>query len=490
MYNVLNIQVSGGNALHSYLDETTKYVNNLYNAVLFRARQVMTFVQKPKEQWTENEKFVHDEMAKTLPLMDEKFAMPTKRRSVLSYRFLDALFKNSGNADYFCEKISRQTAQSAIKSVVRDMKSFREAAKAYKRNPQAFTGKLKPPHYGKKGGNHTLIFSNQDCVIYPKENGKNELKFPGTKERLFLGDAPINGRLKQVTVKPTHGIFIVSIVLEGENKAAETQEPQTPSRICAIDLGVNNLAAITNNIGEECLLFKGGVIKSINQLYNKKMAKIQSAQTTGTADQFVMTDETRRLCLRRNNCVNDFLNKVAKRIIDWCVKNYIDTIVVGSNKMQKQSANMGKKNNQEFVQIPFFKFCQNLEYRAERVGIAFIRQEESYTSKASFVHMDYIPTYGADDEKSCFSGSRVKRGLYRVAKGEYINADLNAGANILRKAFPAAFAGQFAKPDFRKVRVVKRPDYEKTAAMRKSQLKEKKECSKSKLRRLAAKQAA
>lgn len=146
---------------------------------------------------------------------------------------------------------------------------------------------------------------------------------------------------------------------------------------------------------------------------------------------------------------------------------------------------MGKKNNQTFVQLPLYKLILNITYRAERCGIRVINRDESYTSKASFLDNDAIPTYGKNDEEYKFSGKRIKRGLYKAADGTVINADLNGSANILRKEFPDAFASH--QPDFGNVIVIRHPDLENAKNNHKKQLAEPKTISKSKTKRLKAK---
>lgn len=228
-------------------------------------------------------------------------------------------------------------------------------------------------------------------------------------------------------------------------------------------------------------------MKSANQWYNKKMAQIQSEKTIGTTNKFVMTPEAHKLCVKRENQMSDFMHKVAKQIITWCQEHNIGTIVIGVNKMQKQRIDMKKKNNQEYVEIPFTKLRQYIGYLAERSGINVVEREESYTSQASFSDMDYIPTYGVDDAKANFSGKWMNR-LYKDSEGNMINSDLNGSANIMRKERPDVF-NERPKPDFNKVQVIWHPDYDRMVANRKKQLAEPRATSKSKLRRLQKKAA-
>ena len=111
----------------------------------------------------------------------------------------------------------------------------------------------------------------------------------------------------------------------------------------------------------------------------------------------------------------------------------IGKLVFGWNVGQKDGANMGKKINQKFVQIPTARLKERIKQLCEIYGIQFTQTEESYTSKASFVDLDPLPKYREKPEGWEPSGKRVKRGLYRTANNQYINCDANGAANILRK---------------------------------------------------------
>lgn len=253
--------------------------------------------------------------------------------------------------------------------------------------------------------------------------------------------------------------------------------------------------------GLPCLLYKGGIVKSTNQGYNKRLAQIMQEEMKKPGcpknkegkPRFVPTEESMGMTLRRNNIVHDFMHKAAKHLVLWCVENRIDTIV-GVNAGFKQEVNIGHINNQNFVQIPFAYLRSCIKYLCEEQGILYVKREESYTSKASFPDMDFIPTYGVDDQNVSFSGRRKPtryrgmykkggfRGLYVSGNGAVINSDLNGSANILRKEYPDAFE-RGEMPDFNKVQVIRHPDQERNTANRETQKKNHTEPSKSKLRR-------
>jgi len=448
MYHDLKFVINKNHHLFSYLENVSVKANNLYNAALFRQRQVMTATAKLADGLpvTDNEQDIMTEIEKALPSMPKKFSMPRKGKWALSYLFMNSLLKVSKNPDYFCKDLPRQCAQHIIMNACSDMKSFRKATSKHKKDPSSFTGKPKLPGYHTKGGCCTFYFTNQEC----KKKG-SLLTFPLTKLTLELGDyIKDSWRLKQVTVKPYYDCLILHAIFD--DRISKKECTSESSRICAIDLGVSNFAAVSNNIGMECLLFKGGAVKSINHKYNKEYAKAQSEQTKGSAKKFVSTPEVKRLSKKRDAVMDDFMHKTAKRIITWCIQNSIDTVVVGENKGWKQNSSMSRKENQNFVQIPYKRFKDILEYLCFRNGIKYVLQEESYTSQASFPDNDFMPVYKPDnEEKYSFSGKRGPtaykgmkkkngfRGIYRTKDGTDINADLNGSANIGRKAFPELF---------------------------------------------------
>ncbi len=510
-YSTIQFNIKQGDYFYEYCDNITHAASNLRNAALFRLRQVYTLVNKPIDKLTQNELEVYNEILRAVKEFPEICYIPTKKKYKLSYRYLDKLMRVNNNPDFFDERLPRQTSQQVLKGTIKDMKSFYNSNKSYKKDASKFLGKPKLPKYKKSGSAITVKITNQDCVIYTKEDGTHNVKLPLIEKRYEIGNAPVEGKkLKEASIIPYHDIYILSLVFEDVTEVEVISEK--PKRICAIDLGVNNFAAITNNIGKECLLFKGEVIKSKNQWYNKQMSKLKSEQTVGTpgkSQKFVPTPESDKLCVNRNYWMKDFMHKCAKRIIDWCVENSIDTIIVGENKEWKQNIDTGKKNNQTFVNIPFNTFKAMLEYLCERNGIRYIKQEESYTSKASFIDNDDIPVYKANDAtKHTFSGRRAPkvfknefgehlkkeggyRGLYKSKQGIIINSDLNGSANIGRKCIADIFTMEGAVlPDFNNVKVYKHPDeyFEKENREKQLKVQSTKGISKSKQRRINKKE--
>ena len=201
------------------------------------------------------------------------------------------------------------------------------------------------------------------------------------------------------------------------------------TRVVAIDIGVENLATLTTNIGEKPIIVKGKILKSVNQFYNKVRADLQKLYSKeGIFD----SRRLRRLTQKRNNQVKDYLHKASRGIIDYCVLHRIGTIVIGKNDYWKQSVDLGKKINQQFVCIPHSRFIDMLKYKAHEVGIEVLLTSEEYTSLCSLLDFESI------ERHTKYAGKRVSRGLFKSKEKIVINADVNGSGNILRKALPNA----------------------------------------------------
>ena len=354
-------------------------------------------------------------------------------KAVISYQFLEKLMRLTNNPDFFAG-LSMQTAQQVLKQSVHDFQCWLSTLKSYNRDSSRFTGRPKMPHYTKTE-RKTFTLTNQDCIIY-REGGVCYLKFPLTKVRLRIQNLPEDAILKEVKVIPYYSDFKVSYTYETK----DTVPAEGLYASAAIDFGVDNIVALVTNNGSS-LLVKGGVAKAKNQWFNKRKASLTGILTKGHPTTKRPTSrQLDGLSKNRDLFFHDMWHQISSRVITFCLANKVSTLYIGKTRYWKQNANIGKRNNQIFVAMPFDSLRRMIAYKAERAGIRIVEQEESYTSKASFVDGDYIPTYGADDEKSSFSGKRISRGLYRTADNAIINADINAAANIVRKAEQNAFS--------------------------------------------------
>ena len=362
----------------------------------------------------------------------------------LDYQMMDKLMQSHETYRALPTKVSQQV----LKLLDKNWRSFFKACKAYKEEPEKFTGRPKLPKYKHKTeGRNILIYTIQalqggQLSKKNKEKGKRGALQQGLIKPSGL---PITVKTKrdpstidQVRIVPRNGHYVVEIIYSKEPIQAQVD----PSFCVAIDLGVTNLAAITSNReGFIPRLVNGRMLKSINQWYNKRMKELTLCLPK--EDRERVTKQMERITNHRNRQVNHYLHAASKRIINFLVQEGVGTMIVGKNPFWKQKAGMGKRNNQNFVQIPHARFIDMLTYKAELVGIRVEVQEESYTSKASFLDLDSIPIYKPNDEAEyTFSGKRFGRRsrLYRTKDGHIICADVNGSYNILRKSKPDAFA--------------------------------------------------
>lgn len=420
-YTVVQRVVTPGEWTYDYLDSFARKAKLLYNAALFRIRNIFTGYSK--EHRTENEAGVFAEV----DLMQA--AYPGKNvRKVITYYQLEKLLRVTHNLDFFAG-LPMQTAQAVVKSAVTDFKNWLASLKEYNKHPEKFLGKPKIPKY-KKTDLCTFAFSNQDVVLYPQETGV-QVKLPMTKSRLSFSNLSADAFLKEAKVKPYYGRYLLLLTIQEADPVLSEDKPYA----CAIDFGVDNFAAI---VGEDhsSVIYKGGAVLSSCQWFHKQRAKLVSILTKGHANKYVPSRQLKNLSYHHANFIKDQCHKISRDIIHYCLEHQVGTLVLGVNKLWKQETEMGKQNNQSFVSMPIAMLRELITYKALNVGIKVVEQEESYTSKADVTAGDYLPTYGVDDEKADFSGNRQGRGLYRCHDGKLVNADCNGAANILRKAFP------------------------------------------------------
>lgn len=324
-------------------------------------------------------------------------------------------------------------AQQTLKVADRSFKSFFNLLKKCKTVDYRYHD-VKIPHYRKKGGYFNLILSTNAISVkdgYFKLPISREYRktHPDMEDILIPYPDRLNGaELKEVRICPYDNgrYFKIQYVYHWYKEEANVN----PDNIMAIDLGIENLATCTSNV-ETPFIMDGRKLKSINQYWNKEKARLQSvAMKQGQRT----THKINRITVKRNNQVKDIIKKSARYIINNCIENQIGTLIVGYNKDFKRSVNIGKINNQNFVQIPLGDFRQQLEFLCWTYGIEYIEQEESYTSKSSFIDNDILPEYKAEQPYlGTFSGKRIHRGLYKTKDGIEINADVNGSANIGRK---------------------------------------------------------
>ena len=304
-------------------------------------------------------------------------------------------------------------------------------------NPAKFTGRPRLPKYKHKTEGRNLLVYTIQAISRGKKGLKRGLIKPSMLP-ITIKTKQQPETIHQVRIVPRNGYYVVEVVYTKQPVQANVD----PSFCVGIDLGVTNVAAIASNReGFVPQLVNGRPIKAWNQWYNKRMKELKNKLPKADRDR--VTKQMERITNTRNRRINHYLHRASKRIIDFLVEQGVGTIIIGKNPLWKQEVSMGRRTNQNFVQIPHARFIDMLTYKATLVGIQVEVTEESYTSKASFLDLDKIPEYKPnDDTEYRFSGKRIGRRnrLYRTKDGRIICADVNGAYNIVRKRRPNAFS--------------------------------------------------
>ena len=378
-YRRQSVVVKIGSHLYQEIDNLCFKSKNLFNATLYDERQTYFNTGKFKFYNKINKDFVKNNQP--------------------DYRALPA-------------KVSKHTQMKVDQAI----KSFL----ALKKSPNI---NFKPnfPKYLKKDGRFVVEY----------ERGALSFKRKGfirlSKTNIYIPTKLDKSVIQQVRLIPKTGYYLIEVLYRKPKIKYKQKKLTHQTKFASLDLGLNNLATVTSNVFQP-LIINGRPIKSINQYYNKNLKKRQKLLS---ANQYT-SKKIKQLTYKREMKLNDYLHKSAKFLVNYLVSQTIDVLVIGTNKGWKQNINIGKRNNQNFVNIPFYKFKQILTYLCEENGIEIHEQEESYTSKASFLDQDFIPIFN-ENKKYTFSGRRIFRGLYKTKNKKIINADVNGSLNILRK---------------------------------------------------------
>jgi putative transposase len=340
----------------------------------------------------------------------------------IPYVQLDKLMKR--NPDYCA--LPRKVSQWVLKQVDHDWQAFFAALAEWELHPHKFLGRPRLPKYKHKTAGRNLLTYTVQAV------GKRAFKCQGVIQPSGLDITIQTQQLSfdQVRIVPRTSHYVVEVVYSVE---LETEIKLDSTRVAGLDIGLNNLAAVTSNQpGFVPFLVNGRPLKSLNQWFNKERARLQSLLPKGQ----YTSQRIQALTDNRNRQMKQYLHTTSHRIIERLVAMGIGTLIIGKNDGWKQEISLGKRTNQNFVFIPHAQFIDLLTYKAHLAGMQVIVTEESYTSKCSFL----------DGESVCkherYLGKRVKRGLFVASTGQTINADVNGSYNIIRKVIPEAWAGK------------------------------------------------
>ena len=377
------------------LDECLRS-KNLYNRALYVYRQAFTGK--------------HDNIPEFKDIINhDKF--------IASFALVNRLNELKDND--FCSMMKKNGAQQIVFQVDRTMKSWFAALKSYKKDPSKFRGRPRIPSYKKKDELNCLTYTTADAKLQKDGtiNLRRDIKLPiHTNLSSF----------QQVRLVPKNGHVQVEIIYNKEI----TDSSLDKTRAIGIDLGLNNLMAITSNIGNISNLVNGRPLKSVNQYYNKRKAHLISLLEKG---KLKSSKRLRRLEMKRMMKIKDYLHKTSRRVVELMEQNNIGTCFIGHNNGWKNEVEMGKRNNQNFVSIPYSSLINMLRYKIEEKGGVLIELNEAYTSKCSFLDNEEIRKH------ETYKGKRVKRGLFLSGSNKTINADINGSLNILKRGMKFGF---------------------------------------------------
>jgi len=346
---------------------------------------------------------------------------------VKTYYDLDFILKG-----YPCYRaLPAQTNQQVLRQVVQDWQNFFASCKAKRDSPAKFRGPVRPPGYKPRGGQCVATFTNQNTrlkggwIHFPKRCG-----IPPVRTRVPA--------YQQVRVVPRGRCYVLEVVHEREAEDLGLDK----ARVVGIDVGLNNLVTAANNAGLRPFIIRGGVAKSVNQFYNKVNARLQSKKDKNGLSFY--TKNQQQLNEWRKRKLRDFFHKASRHVVNYCVAHDIGRIIIGQNKGWKQNLALGRRNNQNFAQVPLAQLVQMITYKAALAGIDITLVSEPYTSQASALDGDEIAKghcTGRRLRQARKGGKTCRCNLYKRANGEYVHGDVNGAANIIRKAVPDAFAG-------------------------------------------------
>lgn len=315
--------------------------------------------------------------------------------------------------------LPNDTAKEVLFQVVDSYKFFFKAIKSWKKNKKMFNGCPQEPKFKHKTkGRNILTIPIRNCRLKG-----NKILF---NKHLELELKTKVDNLIEVKIIPQTSCYKITITYKKDEK----EQVESTNKL-AIDLGVNNICTITNNFNGNPLIINGKGIKSINQYYNKKFAKLQSKLKKNNNK--LTSHKLNNLTLKRNNKIKYYLHHISKLVVNQAKTNNVSVIAIGYNENWKQNVNIGKRNNQTFVNIPYLTLIKQIEYKAKLNGISVLLNEESYTSKTSALDKE------EPIKHEIYLGRRIKRGLFQSSKGQKINSDVNGSIQIGYKVFGNSF---------------------------------------------------
>ena len=433
------IKRSRNKALYRELDAYCYRAKNLYNATNYLIRQCDRIHRKLQSGKTllDWEAELAEQVNEGLRLYylgrgksEEGHCVDEKNGFVADAYFLSWYLKTS--PEYKAMPYAT-SSQICIQELCRAWKSYYKAASAHRSRPGDFLGRPRKPGYlDPKEGRGWLVITSQNF----RAEKDGTVRMPG-----FLKGIKVKARhkaVRQIRVKTEWDSIRVLLVYKQEELPGAGREGEA---VMGIDLGVNNLVTAVWNTRHAPVIINGKGLKSINQYYNRKRARLQADARKGNRK--ARTRRISRLTRKRNHKVRDYLHKASRKLICLAGETGTGMIVIGNNRGWKQNVKLGNITNQNFVSIPYRTLIEMIRYKAALAGITVKVTEEAYTSGTSYLD-------GEKPEKQFYNRSRrIHRGLFRSNNGKFINADVNAAYQIMK-------SGGTAEPEIKEEEPVTR----------------------------------
>ena len=406
---VVKFNIKKNHVDYNYIKQQLIESKEIYNYANYIIRQI--FFKKSK-----NHQFSLDFVDEYPELKDlfTQYIEEDKQFTTLFCKIIRKFAKLKGFS------INSKIIQSIIRRLNADWNSYWALFNLVKN--EKYDKPINIPKYKKQ---YNLVeYTNQ--VLSKK---KLKLGFIGTdkmKQGFKLSEKHKDLNCKCFRIFHKNNNFVCELIYEKEIN----DQTSSTDKVASIDLGLENLFTVAFNYNKKGISFKGTKLKSINQYFNKETSKLQSLLPKNEYG----SKRILHLFYKREEQLRNVIGFYSNRLMELLVNEGISTLVIGHNKNWKNKINIGKVNNQNFVSIPFSKVINIIKYKLQDNGIKYIEQEESYTSKASFIDNDNIPTFNEVNEKHTFSGKRITRNLYQTKNNQIIDADLNGALNIMKKA--------------------------------------------------------
>ena len=388
---------------------------------MVKCLQILSPMNPQLLQWLKDSRMIYDQ---ALYHQRHSYFSSKETGKIKTYSY-NELYKIVKNAEpYIDSTLDAHAKQYIIRQVTANWLSFIRSSVEYGKNPSKFTGRPSILKYLYKRTDFNLL-QFDSTRLRDIDYKDNSFCFPKFKKfRIKVPKWLDIKTIRYVSVQYFYGKLKINVVYDSPEKSCQDLDYRSA---IGIDIGLNNLCAITSNDKHLSYVVKGGPVKSLNQFYNKILGRMKS-----DLERFNRGQKTSRriqsLNLKWRNKIEDYLHKASKRIIDLCVRERIGKIVIGHNKSWKQEIELGKRSNQNFVSIPFNRLIDMIRYKGLEKGIMIETVEESYTSKVDHITLEPLC------RQEVYSGQRIKRGLFLSGTGKILNADINGAVGILRKA--------------------------------------------------------